>query len=346
VTKEEFVGQLERAAATMGRLPVSAALVGWLSEELKRRDPPWWGAVLKAWEKRKFVAWTEAWGLFLTSLHYEALSDAQNPLVPYFPSCGGTDEADPSGALAEFLRDAPKTFYEKLRTGYRRAYISARAPMWIGPALMHFQRRNLPFYLVEVNSGAGLNLAADRVVPRKGFDSELVAARIGLDPQPQQLEDISHRRWLTAAIMPDAVPLIAELDNAIETTLKFQGEDAAFIQLVECRPELAARFVGKNIPADDKEVGLLLFNMGVTVRMTDEEYEAYKNGISQMMLPWQDRALWVEVESVRGELYSTTYQVRAHRLLGGEIKSHVILSLDFSAQKTAFNADESAKFFA
>ena len=344
--KEEFVAQLDRAAATLPGLPVTAALLASLSEQLKKGDPPWWSATFKAWEKRKFVAWSEAWGLFLTSIHYEALSDAENPLVPYFPSCGGTGEADPSGALAEFLRDAPKSFYEHLRTGYRRAYVAARASLWLGPAMLFFARRNLPFYLAEANAGAGLDLAADLVAPQNGFDSELVAARIGLDPQPQQLEDISHRRWLTAAIMPDAALFISDLDKAIETVLKCQRKDAAFIQLAACGPEAAWRFIGKNIPADDKDVGLLLFNMGVTVRMSDAEYEAYRYGIARMLSPWQDRALWVEVENVRGELYSTTFQLRAHRLLGGELRSHVMLSLDFGAQKTAFNAEESAKFLA
>lgn len=346
MTKEEFVAQLQHAGETMPGLPVTTAMVQWLAETLKKGDPAWWAATLKAWEKRKFVAWTEAWGLFLTAVHYEALSDAENPLVPYFPSCGGTDEADPSGALAEFLRAPPRSFYDHLKTGYRRSYVEARAPLWIGPAMLFFQRRNLPFYLVQVDAGAGLNLAADIVVPQKGFDSELVAARIGLDPDPQLLEDINHRRWLTASIAPDALALIPGLDKAIDKVRECQGRDATFIQLVECKPELAAKFVSKNIPADDKDVGLLLVNMGTTVRMTDAEYEAYKSGIADMLRPWEARGLWVEVESVRGERYSTTYQLRAHRLLGGQLRQQVLANFDFGAQKVEFKQEDNARFLA
>ena len=87
MSKELFLSQLERAALVTQSQPVTGALVRHLADVLKRGDPPWWPKVLKAWEKRKFVAWTEAWGLFLTAVHYEALSDEDNPLVRYFPSC-------------------------------------------------------------------------------------------------------------------------------------------------------------------------------------------------------------------------------------------------------------------
>lgn len=346
MTKEEFLSQLDRAGQTMPGLPVTTALVKFLAQELRKGDPPWWKATLRAWEKRQFVAWTEAWGLFLTSVHFEVLSDADSPLVRYFPSCGGTAEADPSGPFSRFLADLPKSFYDHLRTGHRRTYVEARAPLWVSPAALFFQARSLPYYLVEVNAGAGLNLATDIAVPQKGFDSDLVAARIGLDPEPLLLEDLMHRRWLTAAIMPDQMPLIAALDKAIEKVLERKRREAAFLQFVACAPELASRFVAKNIPADDKDVGLLVFNMGTTVRMTDPEYEAYKKGMAEMLAPWEGRGLWVEVENVRGELYSTTYQLRVHRFLNGGLSQHTMASFDFGAQKTAFDAEASAKFLA
>ncbi|MBI5631053.1 MAG: DUF2332 family protein [Elusimicrobia bacterium] len=344
MTKEEFISQLDRAAATMPGLPVSTALVRHLSEALKKGDPPWWQLTQKAWEKRSFVAWTEAWGLFLACLHYEVLSDAENPLVPYFPSCGGTDEADPSSALAQVLRALPKTFFDNLRVAQRRTYVEARAPLWINPAMLFFQSRNLSFYLVEVNAGAGLNLVADLAVPQRGFNPELVAARIGLEPTPLLLEDIGHRRWLTAALMPDQLPLIKALDKAIDVALQRQRQEAAFIQIVPCWPDQAAKFLAKNIPADDPDVGLLLFNMGTTVRMTDAEYEAYRRGVAEALRPWGDRGLWVEMENVRGEMYSTTYQLRAHRHAGGQWRGHVMASFDFAADKTVFDLDQSKVF--
>lgn len=315
-------------------LPVSAAMARFLAESLKKGEPKWWAGTQKAWEKRSFVSWNEGWTLFFACVHFEALNDAESPLVPYFPSCGGTDEADPSGALAKFLADPPPSFFENLKIGQRRSYIPLRAPIWMGPAAFFFQKRELPFYLVEINAGAGLNIAADVVSPVPFFNSSLVAARIGLDSKPIVLNDIQDRRWLTACVMPDNMAGIEALDKAIEAVLERERREAAFIQLVECAPEIAARFVAKNIPAEDGDVGLMLLNMATTVKMTDPQYEAFSKAIAETMLPWGDRALWVEIETVRGETYSTTHQVRAHRLADGVLRRCVIASIDVDAQKT------------
>jgi hypothetical protein len=328
VTREEFSAQLERGAAQASALPVTSAVLRWTAEQLKRGEPPWWKVIAKAWEKRTFVAWSEAWSLYLACLHYEALSDAECPLVPYFPSCGGTPEADPSVALARFLAAPTPTFSENLKTAHRRTFIAERAKAWLGPAAGFFQRRDLPFYLVEVNAGAGLNLAADVVAPAPGFDSALISARVGLDPRPMQTEDLMDRRWLTAGIFPDDLPAISALDAAIDKVAERTRAEAAFLQLAPCPAEKAAAFITKNIPSDDADVGLLVFNMGVTVRMADPEYAAYSASMAAMLKHWGERALWVEFESVRGETYSTTFQLRAHRLLGGQMRSLVMASVD------------------
>lgn len=344
MTKEEFVAQLDRAAATNAALPVTSALLRTLGELLKKGDPPWWRETLKAWEKRSFVAWSEAWGLFLTCVHFEALNDAECELGPYFPSCGGTDEADPTTVFARFLNEAPRSFFARLREGQRRTYVEQRAPMWIAPAMGFFQRRGLPFYLVEVNAGGGLNLAADLVLPQRGFDSELVAARIGLDKPPLQLEDINDRRWLTAAIMPDQTVLIPPLDRAIELVTARLRKEAAFLQMVPCAAEQAAKFIAKNIPSDDKDVGLLVMNMGTTVRMTDAAYESYRSALAEMMKPWGDRALWVEFENVRGEMFSTTYQVRVGRVFDGRMAQQVLASFDMGTKNSSVNEKEGLAF--
>ncbi len=344
MTKEEFVAQLERGAGQAAGLPVTAAVLRTTAEQLKRGDPPWWKAAAKAWEKRAFVAWSEAWSLYLTALHFEALNDAESPLVPFFPSCGGTAEADPSPGLLKFLAAPPPSFFENLRVRHRRTYVAARSLLWISPALLFFQRkRGLPFYLVETNAGAGLNLAADAVMRQKDFDSSLVAARIGLDPQPLELSDIVQRRWLTAGVWPDNLKGIAQLDAAIDAVQKRAKDEAAFLQLAACAPEKAAAFVAKNVPADDPDVGLLMFNMGTTVRMTDADYAAYAAGIAATLKAWGDRGLWVEVENVRGETYSTTLQLRVHRIVGGALRSFTMASFDVEASKHAYS-EASPKF--
>ena len=344
--KEEFVSQLERGATQAAALPVTSAVLRWTADQLKRGDPPWWKAIAKAWDKRVFVAWTEAWGLYLTALHFEALNDAECPLVKVFPSCGGTAEADPTTALARFLADPPPSFFDNLRVRHRRTFVAPRSVLWMSPAMMFFQTRGLPYYVVETNAGAGLDLAADvlyknaAVDPKskkKVFDSTLIAARIGLDPQPLDVSDIVQRRWLTAGIWPDNLEAINQLDHAIDGVQKRGKEEAAFIQLAPCPPEKAAAFVAKNIPADDPDVGLLLLNMGTTVRMTDAEYAAYSAAIASTLKSWGDRGLWMEVETVRGETYATTYQVRVHRVVEGVLRSFVMASFDLETAKHVYS---------
>ena len=75
------MAQVDRAAAAMPELPVSASLLRSVSGQLKKGDPPWWKETQKSWARRRFTAWREAWLLLLTAIHYEALSDAENPLV-------------------------------------------------------------------------------------------------------------------------------------------------------------------------------------------------------------------------------------------------------------------------
>lgn len=344
IAKEEFAAQVDRAAATMPDLPVSAALLRHLSEDLRKGDPDWWKQTQKAWASRKFVAWTEAWGLFLTAVHYEALSDAESPLVRYFPSCGGTPEADPSGAFARFLAEPPRGFFENLKERHRRVFVQGRSRAWLPAAALFFQSRKLPYYLVEVNAGAGLNLAADLATDEKRFDSGLVAARIGLDPGPLRLEDISERRWLTAGILPDQTAMIGELDAMIDRVQARSRKEPNFIQLAACQAAKAPAFIAKNIPADDEDVGLLVFNVGTSVRMTDLEYNAYARDMAAMLRPWGGRALWVEMESVRGEVYSTTYQIRLFRCQGDSLLPHVAASFDAATQKPAFDEEGTAKF--
>lgn len=249
--------------------------------------------------------------------------------MPYFPSCGGTAEADPSVGLARFLAAPPPSFFENLKVAHRRTYIAGRALLWTSPATLFFQRRDLSFYLVEVNAGAGLNLAADLIHAPKGFDSALIAARVGLDHRPLQVEDIADRRWLTAGIWPDNLEGIAQLDEAIDKVSQRCASEPLFLQLAACPPEKAAAFVAKNIPAEGPEVGLLIYNMGTTVRMSDGDYAAYSAAVTRTLKAWGDRGLWVEVENVRGETYSTTYQLRVHRIRGGDLSSLVMAAVDF-----------------
>lgn len=320
ISKEDFIAQLERGVTGMGQLPVSLAMLRFMADELRKGEPAWWKKTLKAWEKREFYSWTEPWTLFLTCVHFEALNDAKNPMVRYFPSCGGTPEADPAPALAKFLDSPPDAFWENLRKRQRRVHVPAIATGWYIPALEFFLPRGIPFYLVQVNAGSGLDLASDviyRTQMLKSVDPDLIQARIGLDPTPLMLQDILHRRWQTAAYFPDAMPDIKMLDSATDVLLAEQRHDPNFIQLVECPTPMAPKFISKNIPSDDPEMGLLVFQALTSGRFSEADYAAYTKDMAAMMAPWGDRALWVDVDTVRNELFSTTLIFRLWRLEAG-----------------------------
>ncbi len=345
IDKFAFIPQIERAAETSQGLPVTSGMLHFLAAELKKGDPAWWKHTAKAWEKRSFVNWTEAWGLFLAAIHYEALSDAENPLVPYFPSCGGTAEADPSTGLAQFLKDPPQSFFENLKKSHKRVYLAPRARLWTSLSQFFFQTRRLPFYFLQINAGAGLDMAADLYEPVKGFDAGLIEAIIGLDPDPLELHDINQRRWITACYLPDQMPLIEEFDNSADILLERLGKESDFIQVFPSLPEKAPEFLAENLPAEE-DIGLLIMNTATTGRMIDADYFAYQKKMFEAMKPWGDRALWLEIESVRGEIYSATFELRAWKLEGPEAtpKGQVLARFDFSARKTDYNMDLVSRF--
>ncbi len=328
MTKEEFIAQLDRGVASSAAFPVTSAVLRWTADELRLGEPGWWKAFARAWQKREFVAWSEAWGLYLNALHFEALSDQKSPLSPYFPSCGGTAEAEPAPGLAKFFAAPTASFLTNLHDRNRRSFVAGRATLWIPPAMIFFQKRGLPYYVVEVNAGAGLNLAADVVTPQKGFDPELVAARIGLDPQPFDLSDPTERRWLKAGLWPDNTRALAEFEAAVYTIQRRLESDASFIQMAACAPENVAAFLDKNVPADDSDVGLLIFNTATTTRMNDAAYAAYSETLTNVLSHWGDRGLWVEIENVRGETFSTTQQLRVHRVVDGKRRTFVMATFD------------------
>jgi hypothetical protein len=345
IDKFAFISQLEHAASNAQGVPVTGGMLRFLALELQKSDPPWWKHTAKAWDKRVFVNWAEAWEIFLAAVHYEALSDAKNQLVPYFPSCGGTDEADPSTGLAQFLKDPPQSFFDNLKGAHKRIYLAPRARFWTSLSQFFFQTRQLPFYFLQINAGAGLDMAADLFKPVKGFNPSLIEARIGLDHFPLDIHDINHRRWLTACYLPDQMPLIAEFDDASATLLKRLNKEPDFIQIFPSYPEQAPKFLAENLPAEE-DVGLLVMNMATSGRMTDAEYSRYQRNMFAAMKPWGERALWIELENVRGEIYSATLELRAWRLEGpkSEPRGQVIARFDFAARTTGYNKDVVSRF--
>ncbi len=333
--KKEFIRQLEDFAARSEDAPSLATMLRLTADQLKQGEPTWWQKIAAAWELRRFNAWNEASILYLTALHFEALSDAKSPLAACYPSCGGDAGTDPSPGLAKFLEAPPPSFYKNLLTGTLYSYWESLSGLWIGPALLYFQsNRAMPFYLVDAEAGAGLNLAADGPANNPAFNPELVVARIGLERHPLDLAKIEERRWLTAGVVSGSETSIRNLNAAIESLQEQSDETASFLQIVPCPPEKAPEFISKNIPSDDPGVGLLLLNVFMTGRMNDAAYAAYMANVAKTLEDWGDRGLWVEVEACRDEASPPGVQLRVHRMIDGKLRSLVILQRDFNAPKS------------
>lgn len=344
--KTDFIDQLERAAVLAQGTSTLARILGVTAEQLKNGDPPWWRSIAPAWELRRFGFWNEACILYLTALHFEALSDAQSPLALFYPSCGGGSDVDPASGLAKFLDAPPQSFIRNLTTRTPCAYWESMSALWIAPAILFFQRkRSMPFYLVDAEAGAGLTLAADAVADATSFRSELVAARVGLERHSVDPAKTEDRRWLTARVLSGSMESIRGLDAALEALQRMSDETADFIQIVPCPPEKAAEFVSGNIPSDDPGVGVLLLNMFMTRRMGDAEYAAYSASIAKTLEDWGDRGLWVEVENSRDQSNPGVVELRVHRIIGGRLRSHVMARLAPGADKPVY-AQASSAFLA
>lgn len=344
MTKETFIEGLTRFAALAAGLPLTESLLTQTAERLKGGDPAWWRNISSVWEKRAFAHAGEAAGLYLTALHYEALRDAAGPLAPNFPSCGGAPGENLPLDLGKFLNAPPRSFFDNLRDRSRRFYLDSLSALWMGPALHYFQhKRAMPFYLVDIETGAGLTLAADVLAGEPSFDSGLVAARIGLDRNPIDPTWLDDHRWLTASIAPDSTDLIARLDASVAALKEQLSADPDFIQVVPVEPAGAAEFIARSIPADDPAVGLLVTNSFVTSRMNDPEYAAYAASLSKTLAKWGDRGLWVEIENSREADEAKTVQLRLHRFTGGALRSLVMAQVE-DADDFADHNQETEKF--
>lgn len=336
--KVGFISQLEQMAVLTKDTPVISKILNLTAAQLKQGDPSWWASIAAGWELRRFTVWNEAAVLYLTALHFEALSDARSPLASCYPSCGGGAGTDPSPGLAKFLEAPPPSFFKNILTRTPCDYWESLSALWIGPALLYFQsNRAMPFYLIDAEAGAGLSLAADALANEPSFRSELVAARIGLERHPLDLAKVEDRNWLTARIVDGSETPIRNLNAAIESLQEQSDETADFLQIVPCPPEKAPEFIAKNISADDPSVGLLLFNIFMTRRMSDADYAAYTASVAKTLEDWGDRGLWVEVENSREQANPAILQLRVHRMIDGKLRSLVMSQLEAGAPKSTYS---------
>ncbi len=340
ISKTDFIAQLDKGAASVPELALSSALLKELAAQLRAGEPRWWLQAQGAWKNRSFVAWSEAWGLLLSSIHYEVIADEGNPLNAVFPSCGGSfkGELGPATALSGF----EESFITHLSGAQRRYYSEALARAWHIPA-MHFQQRGLSYYLVEFGAGAGLNLASDKTASGNMVDPDFIEARIGLDERSLSLETMEHVRWLAACILPDQNAVLAALDKAINRVKALLKADPSFMQLVECPTALQPAYIAKNIPVEE-DVGLLVFNISLTGRMSNADYAGFLQEMLKLLTPWGDRAFWLEVENQRDKEAGTVLQYRLNKVDKGLLRCLEVSRADFSAKKSYVDLQRTLDF--
>jgi hypothetical protein len=316
VTKDALIGAAKTALAGNKKRPATAAALGAIGATLEAGEPAWWRGAQSAWASRRFTTPDEALLLVWAAIHFEALSG--HPLAAQLPACGGA----PTGALGEqvraFLDAPPHGFYASLARRYCgfSSYWNSR---WREPAQLFFQKRSLPYYLVELNSTGGLGACVDLLYPLKGFDSRLVEARVALEDPPLDLRRDEDAKWGVACCLPDDILTIRDFAHSARLLRELLGSSEGLLQQAACAPALAPAFVAKNIPVEP-EAGLLLVSYAFAEALAPEQRAPAGTAMLQALAPWGERALWVDLEHNEKDYW--TIELRLCRPRAGALAWH------------------------
>ncbi len=184
--------------------------------------------------------------LLLAAVHDLLLSGLDHPLAACYPTVVDEPTGTPQEAADHFVdlcRDHQDLVVALVSSRSTQTNEIGRSAA-LRPVLVHLARRHGPLGLVEVGASAGLNLWFDRyhvdyelagvtrgagpeaspVRLRCGLvdDADLpvepepaVAARIGLDRSPVDLDEPAQDRWLLACTWPDELERFHRLQAAI-----------------------------------------------------------------------------------------------------------------------------------
>ncbi|NOX23488.1 MAG: DUF2332 domain-containing protein [Actinobacteria bacterium] len=185
--------------------------------------------------------------LLFGAVHQLLLNGAEHPLREFYATCTDTPDpiSDPFPAFKEFVMDHYDTIIETARTRQVQTNEVARSSLFLPAYRIIARRTNRPLWIIEVGSSAGLTLLFDqwhytyhhghssievgnhespvrlecivRGPQRPLFPDPMpeIAARIGVDLDPIDINNPDDESWIRGLVWPDRTDRHQRLSAAI-----------------------------------------------------------------------------------------------------------------------------------
>jgi len=192
--------------------------------------------------------------LLFAAVHHQLLGDRAAPLARHYPNITPTPDAgDPYPAFRSFVLEHVDALRTTIATRQTQTNEVGRCALFVPPMAM-LDHEVGPISMIDVGASAGLNLLLDRYryeyTPggRVGPESPVhlpcstrghvpvpdtlprLAAAVGIDASPIDLDDDDGLRWLEACVWPDQIDrferLVAAIDLAREVRPVVRRGDA------------------------------------------------------------------------------------------------------------------------
>jgi hypothetical protein len=276
----------------------------------------------RVWGPRAFHVYFERPLLILAALRAEALASANHPLSRGF----ATDIPDPlavtRSALIEALSPARAGVWCALATRIPQTNEVSRAVAWKWPAaLAGCGHRARALGLVDVGTGGGLNLIADRLpdewedatgAPLRVATDLNVCMRIGFDLRPLDFNLDADVAWARACLWPGNTHRAARFDRAVaewRTSATLTSPPTLHALTAALVPTRLPALLAK-IPADGL---LLVFQTTVRDYMEKSKRGRYEEGMRHWLAGTPaGRVLWIEAEPTSLVGTAASFAIIAH----------------------------------